>query len=374
MRVRRAEALLVRLPFVFPVRHALAERGDSLNLLVRLEDEEGREGWGEGVPRGYVTGEGPEDAFGRLTGEVLPRLLGAEVAGPGALLPAIAELLPPREGAQAAGCAAELALLDLAGRAFSRSVAQWFGGARRPIVHYGGVLPLLGDAEQGRLLAAARRLGLGHLKVKVSGELGLDAVERAREALGEGATVSVDANGSWEAAAAAGHLRRLERLGVVWVEQPLPRGAEGRVPALARHTTLPLMADESLTTLGEAGRLRDGGGFRLFNLRLSKLGGLAASHAVARLAAAAGIGVQVGCQVGESSILSAAGRLLAATLPATVAVEGSFGSRLLARDVTEEPFEFGGRGEGQVQGGEGLDVAVSRALLDPLIVRAASLP
>jgi muconate cycloisomerase len=184
-------------------------------------------------------------------------------------------------------------------------------------------------------------------------------------------TIAVDANGSWELAEAAAHLRRMEPFAVDWVEQPLPRGKEHEVPELARQCRIPLMADESITSIEEARRLVREGGYRLFNLRLSKLGGLSAAHAVARVAADAGLRVQIGCQVGESSLLSAAGRLLAATLPAYVALEGSYGTRLLEADLTDEPFEFGAAGDAAVQRGPGLGVAVAPARLASLVLRSA---
>ena len=92
---------------------------------------------------------------------------------------------------------------------------------------------------------------------------------------------------------------------------------------------------------GGGGACRGREGYRLFNLRVSKLGGLTAAHRVARIAGENGVRLQVGCQVGESSLLSAAGRLLGATLPEIEALEGSYGTRLLESDVTDEPFEFG---------------------------------
>ena len=108
---------------------------------------------------------------------------------------------------------------------------------------------------------------------------------RPATALGDGVTIAVDANGSWDLDAAIGHLREMEPYRVAWVEQPLPRGREHEIPVLAGSSAIPLMADESLTTVEEARQLVRQGGYRLFNLRVSKLGGLAATHRIARIAA-----------------------------------------------------------------------------------------
>jgi len=372
MKIRRAEAFLIRLPLRITVRHALASRRETLNLVVRLTDDRGREGWGEGVPRDYVTGEVVESSFALLTERLLPALAGIEIKGPEQLLPAVADLLAPEPGTQTCCCAAELALIDLAGKAFDRSAAAWFGGRRRDSVGYGAVLPLLEPPETTHFLTGVLALGVRHLKIKAEGNRWEEALTESRRVLGDAVTIAVDANGSWDLDEAAAHLRRMERFDVAWVEQPLPRGREGEVPRLAGRSPIPLMADESLTTVEEAERLVRQGGFRLFNLRVSKLGGLAATHRVASIAAASGVRVQVGCQVGESSLLSAAGRILAATLPGFEALEGSYGSRLLQDDVTDNPYEFGPGGVAEVQRGPGLGITVAPGRLAQLVIRSVA--
>lgn len=370
MRIRRAEVFLIRLPLRLTVRHALAARRESLNLVVKLCDDRGNEGWGEGVPRDYVTGENAGNSFEHLAAVLLPSLVGTAVASPVHLLPVVDRVLSPAPGHQTCCCAAELALFDLAGKTYCRSAASWFGGPRRESVRYSVVLPLLEPAEVTAFLAGVRSLGVSHLKIKAEGDRWPEALAEARKTLGDRVTIAVDANGSWDLDAAVEHLREMERYRVAWVEQPLPRGRENEIPTLAARSAIPLMADESLTTEEEARRLIKLGGYRLFNLRLSKLGGLAASHRIAGIAAESGARVQVGCQVGESSVLSAAGRLLAATLPEIEALEGSYGSRLLENDVTGEPYEFGQGGDAVVQQTPGLGVAVDPERIAPLVLKS----
>ena len=371
MRIRRAEVFLIRLPLRLSVRHALAARRESRNLIVRLCDDQGNEGWGEGVPRDYVTGESAETSFEHLAEVLLPSLADTVVDDAEGVLPAVTRLLSPTPGNQTCCCAAEIALLDLAGKVFGRSAAAWFGGRRRESVRYSVVLPLLDPAETTAFLAGVRSLGASHLKIKAEGNRWQEALAESRNALGDGVTIAVDANGSWDLEAAIGHLREMAPYRVAWVEQPLARGREHEIPLLAGSSAIPLMADESLTTVEEARQLVRQGGYGLFNLRVSKLGGLAATHRIARIALDSGVRLQVGCQVGESSLLSAAGRLLAATLPEIEALEGSYGTRLLENDVTGEPYEFGQGGFAEVQQAPGLGVTVAPERLAKLVVRSA---
>ena len=66
----------------------------------------------------------------------------------------------------------------------------------------------------------------------------------------------------------------------------------------------------------------------------------------------------MGSQVGETAILSAAGRHLAAHLPEVAFVEGSYGTLLLTEDVSAEGVRFGHRGVAPVLTGPGLGIRV----------------
>jgi L-alanine-DL-glutamate epimerase-like enolase superfamily enzyme len=59
MRVRQLTVYVVRLPLKRPFTHATAARHDSENVFIRCELADGTTGWGDGVPRDYVTGETP---------------------------------------------------------------------------------------------------------------------------------------------------------------------------------------------------------------------------------------------------------------------------------------------------------------------------
>src|SRR5262245_27615628 len=63
MRVKSLELFHVRLPLRRPIRHAASTRRSTDNLLVRCVMSDGKEGWGESVPRDYVTGETVADAI-----------------------------------------------------------------------------------------------------------------------------------------------------------------------------------------------------------------------------------------------------------------------------------------------------------------------
>src|SRR6184192_3676649 len=66
MRVRELTACHVRIPLRKPVKHASHARTETDNVLVRCVLDDGTEGFGEGVPREYVTGESIDSALALL--------------------------------------------------------------------------------------------------------------------------------------------------------------------------------------------------------------------------------------------------------------------------------------------------------------------
>ncbi len=63
MRITEFVIYHVRIPLRKPVRHASHARSDTESLVVRCRLDNGTFGWGEGLPREYVTGESIDDAW-----------------------------------------------------------------------------------------------------------------------------------------------------------------------------------------------------------------------------------------------------------------------------------------------------------------------
>ena len=78
----------------------------------------------------------------------------------------------------------------------------------------------------------------------------------------------------------------------------------------------------------------------------------------------------MGSQVGETSILSRAGQILASCMPAPlIHHEGAYGTMLLAYDLTPNPIMFGKGGVLGAQGQSlpGLGISVDRQALGNMI-------
>ncbi len=361
MKLVAATLYALRIPFVESFSHSASERRWSDSVVVRVRDDAGTEGYGEGVARPYVTGETVETMLDHLASELWPGVANREVPSADDLDALGAFLsVSRRAGAitpHASRAALELAVLDCALRRVGCPLAKLMP-PRRDTVTYSGVItagPVARAAQHARQM---RAIGLRDVKVKVGFDDDVARVAAVRETLGPDASLRLDANGGWSFDRAVQVLNAVAPLGIAAVEQPLPRGPVEALARLRRATAVPIMVDESLVTEADARALIDAQAADFFNVRISKCGGLTRSLAVASAALDAGLGVQVGCQVGETAILSAAGRHLAATLPEVAFAEGSFGTLLLAEDVAVESVRFGHRGEAPILTGHGLGIRV----------------
>lgn len=382
------------IPMKQSFRHAAAQRSVAEPIIVEAELADGTCGWGETHPREYVTGECAETTLRTLREFFVPRLLEFRPSNFGEAIEAIADL-PLRDEAgnviTAARAALELALLDAYSRAFQRSLDNiagwlsdsWLGapGSSRS-ARFGGVISGDEPARAAWSIRKMRLFGLRQFKVKVGDEHDEARLAAAMKALQPAiaagrASLRIDANGAWTLEQAAERLNRWRALPITCVEQPLRPHAGGPADwkTLAEQTGLALMADESLVTLEDAEALVSQGAVAWFNIRLSKNGGLIPSLRLALAAHRTGVRIQLGCLVGETSILSAAARWFLRMVPDIQFAEGNYGSFLLRDDLTRRPLRFGYAGRWKPLTGPGLGVIVDPVRLAALrLVPALHIP
>ena len=194
----------------------------------------------------------------------------------------------------------------------------------------------------------------------------MERVGAVRDVVGKDVDIRVDANGAWSGHEAVSALNQLRAFDITAVEQPVAASDLVGMRRVRQETGLSVIADESLVTLDDARNLIREQACDVFNVRVSKCGGLLWSLRIAELGLEAGVKVQVGAQVGETSLLSAADQHLAAHLPEVEYVEGSFGTHLLSEDISRDPVMFGYEARGSLVLGPGLGVVVDDEILERL--------
>jgi len=122
--------------------------------------------------------------------------------------------------------AVDAALWDLKARLLGVPLASLVGLARPAIPVYGsGGFTSLSVLELQRQLAGWAEAGFGSVKMKVGRDPSRDPerVRAAREAIGVGVELYVDANGAYRPKQALALARVFAPLGVTWLEEPVPQ-------------------------------------------------------------------------------------------------------------------------------------------------------
>lgn len=348
MKATGFEIRVIEVPMRISVEHALAERRTARNVLVAAIDESGRVGWGESCPRPYVTGETVESARDCLRDDILPRLVGMECDSMNSLAATALGVLDrlPRDR-QAAFCAAELALLDLGGLVFGSCAGDLVGPVVREKVHYTGVIAATSVPGVQKYATMLKQFGVAQAKIKTGADLNdnIALLTAVRDILGDSVELRIDANCAWDVDEAMRQLRLMESFHLAGVEQPLAADDLAGMQELTAAGILPVVADESLASVDDARRLVEMKACDIFNIRVSKMGGLLNAARIHGIARQAGLECQLGAQVGETGILSAAGRHYATRSDAVRWYEGSYDSVLLETAVTEPDITVGPGGE-----------------------------
>jgi muconate cycloisomerase len=385
MRWTHIVARQVRIPLRRAIQHASHRRTSTDNLIVEIRLEDGSSGFGEGVPRDYVTGETIDTALATLRRTDWSNALPQEPTKDFAAAVAAAEALALPSAADdprgiktnATRCAVELAWLDAWGRHFrqplSSVVALVAAELYKPRrwVQYSTAITSAKGTKAWLLGWLMRLYGFAQCKVKV-GITGQDDVARLatlRRAMGQRMELRLDANEAWHPDELLDRVRPLLRFGIASLEQPVPHEEIGALAGLRGQLGVPLMHDESLCGMTDAqAAVRDGTCDR-FNLRLSKCGGFLPTLRLAQFARQHGIACQLGCQVGETALLSAAGRHFACAVDGLVACEGSYDSRLVREALGTTDLTFGYGGWAPALTGGGLGIEVDRTALERVTVR-----
>jgi L-Ala-D/L-Glu epimerase len=383
MRVVELELRQVRITLRRPIKHASHTRTETDNLVARCVLGDGSVGYGEGVPREYVTGETVDSAFELLAKSDLQRQLvpcqsfEEVVAAAERIQLASVPGDDRRCHGNAARCAVELAYLDAFGRALGEPLMNVTRTLTpnlyepREWVHYSGVITSAKGWKARALAWGMRLLGFHQVKVKVgiAGQNDAQRLASIRRRLGATIDIRVDANEAWSLTEVADKIRELEPFGISSVEQPVPHELITGMKHVREQLKTPIMLDESLCSMIDAQSAQVGGYCDSFNLRLSKCGGFIPSLRLAEFAAKQGLSYQLGCQVGETAILSAAGRQFATSVKGIRYLEGSYDRHLVREALGTENITFGRGGWAPMLLGCGLGVGIDAARLDAVTVR-----
>jgi galactonate dehydratase len=296
-------------------------------LFVRVEAEGGAVGWGEASLEGHA--EAVDGAFealrDRFIGHDARRIedvwqvgyRGGFYRGGPVLMSALAGL--------------DQALWDLKGKAFGMPAWEMLGGKVRERIRayawIGGDRPHeIADAARAR-----REQGFSAVKMNATAELDLigtpslfdEVVERVQAAQAEGMEVGLDFHGRVHRAMAKQLAKRLEPLGLLFIEEPLLSENPEGLAQLGQLVSIPIALGERLYSRWDFKPFLVAGAVDIIQPDLSHAGGLLECRKIAAMAEAFDVAVAPHCPLGPLAL--AACLQLAACTPNVAIQELSLG-------------------------------------------------
>jgi muconate cycloisomerase len=361
----------ILLPFSNNISHSRKEGTAAKNVIAEIIAEQGQlKGYGEGAPRPYVTGETQESVTKAISDFLQDDSFPWQLNDISQIWNFV-DGLPHSKAYNSAICALETSLLDALGKSQGISVIEYFPkDFYSAKICYGAGIPLCNRVRMMEICRTIKRMRINKIKLKMGKDFtqNKETIEIARQFFGENDDLKVDVNGAWDNELALEHIALIRDNKISVVEQPMMPGDPdvAQFAKIMKDCGVVLMADESACSLADMERIVEEGHYKMVNVRLSKCGGFRNSFKIIDYLRQTGISFQIAAHLGESGILSAAGRAVSLLCSDAAYYDGSYDEFLLKENVTLEHVTFGPGGEAGPLKGHGLGVEISPQNLERL--------
>ena len=342
IQILAVETLLVDVPTIRPHKLSVATMMGQTLVLVRLQTSDDVVGWGEATTIGGLAygEESPESIKTNIDRYIAPLLVGQDATQVAACM---ARVKGNVQGNRFAKCAIETALYDNQAKRLGVPLSELFGGRVRDSLPGAWTLAS-GDttkdiAEAERVLDLRRhnifklKIGLRSVKDDVAH---VAAIQRA---VGDRASVRIDANQAWSVTEALEGCRMLADAGIDMVEQPIAAHDKLGLRRLTQANIIPIMADESLHGPVDAFTVASTQAADIFAVKINQSGGLRGAAQVAAIAEASGIALYGGTML-EGAVGTMASAQLFATFDSLSWGTELFGPLLLTEEILREPLVY----------------------------------
>jgi len=260
---------------------------------------DGITGHGEGAPivRYHEDAEGARKAVESVRALLLS-------ANPMQFSKVMAEVFRRVPGEWAGKAAIDIALMDWVGQTLGIPLYTWFGLDPKdtPLTTFSIGIDTPEITKQKTREAADFPI----LKVKVGLATDEPTIEAVRSVTKK--PLRVDANEGWkDKEEAVRKINWLEKMGVEFIEQPLPAEMIEETRWIRSRVHIPIIADEACQRASDIPKLRDA--FDGVNVKLDKSGGMLEAHRMIQIAKALGMKTMLGCMVSSSVTVTAAAHL-----------------------------------------------------------------
>lgn len=252
--IQNIEVFPLRLPITNTFRFASGSAGKAGDtaafVLVKLTDNEGEIGWGEGRPMPQWSYETAESITTTIRHYLAPAILGQEITDRWGLHKRMQSAIGrgPSTGFPIAKAAVDMAVHDVCARSAGQPLRNYLGGSseRNAVVLSYTLTSHEREAVQREVLAAMER-GFRHFNFKaaVTPETDIALAQVIRRTAGPDAFVWADANQGFQPHEALMVARSFVEAGVNVLEQPFPADQLHLMRRLRSQCPVPLAVDEA---------------------------------------------------------------------------------------------------------------------------------
>jgi L-alanine-DL-glutamate epimerase-like enolase superfamily enzyme len=216
----------------------------------------------------------------------------------------MAQVFERVKGEWAGKAAVDIALMDWVGQKLGVPLYTYFGLDPKdaPMTTFSIGIDTPEITKQKTLEAAEYPI----LKVKVGLATDEPTIEAVRSVTKK--PLRVDANEGWkDKEEAVRKINWLEKMGVEFIEQPLPAEMIEETRWIRSRVHIPVIADEACQRASDIPKLREA--FDGVNVKLDKSGGMLEAYRMLQIAKALGMKTMLGCMISSSVSVTAAAHL-----------------------------------------------------------------
>jgi D-galactarolactone cycloisomerase len=315
--ITKVEAIHCALPYSYhrPASSGRASGWPTIDvLLIRIETDEGVEGWGEAF--GFMSCATTRRAVETL---IAPLCIGKDARDIAGLMDDVTRKLHNygRSGAVAYGLSGiDIALWDIAGKIAGKPIYKLLSEATvTDLPAYASLLRFGDPAVVARAAELAVNQGFTNIKVH---EIGTAEVAAARGAIGSGMPLTVDMNCPWSCDEALQMAEAWKPFDIFWMEEPIwPPDDFSAMARFAAKSPIRLAAGENAGSPEEFERLMDIGKVAFVQPSVTKVGGISEMLRIIKSAQARGVTVALHSPYFGPG-LTATVHLIAALLPSSL--------------------------------------------------------
>lgn len=275
-------------PFVI----SLGKLEHAENIIVRISDDAGFTGFGEGSPFRTIHGETTDTCLA-VGSEIARAFIGKNPLSIDELSGWMDKYIYANTSIKSAF---DIALHDLAAQHAGVSLNVFLGANQRHSLQTDYTVSI-GTSE--KMCTEAARIvkeGFPVIKVKLgeNKEKDIERIRSIRGVTGLDIPIRIDANQGWNVSSAPEILNELSRYNIQHCEEPLPRRDFMHLAQIRKNSPIPVMADESCFDHHDAQRLIDLNACDSFNIKLGKSSGILKALKIIQLAESSGMPLQIG--------------------------------------------------------------------------------